>query len=100
MKKYDLNATTLAFLGFLLVFFGLFLFYPVGLLLKGAFVADGKFSLKFFQLLVSSPLQREALLNSFLIALLTTAATTLLALPLGWVMTRFKFRGKAVLGSL
>jgi hypothetical protein len=34
IKKYDLNATTLAFLGFLLVFFGLFLFYPVGLLLK------------------------------------------------------------------
>src|SRR5688572_2326948 len=38
MKKYDLNATTILFLGLLMIFFGLFLFYPVGLLLKGAFV--------------------------------------------------------------
>ncbi len=100
MKKYDLNATTLAFLGLLLLFFGLFLFYPVGLLLKGAFVANGQFSLEFFQLLLRSPLQRESLWNSLLIALLTTVATSLLALPLAWVMTRFSFRGKALLGSL
>jgi len=100
MKKYDLNATTGAFLGFLLLFFGLFLFYPVGLLLKGAFVANGRLSLKFFSLLLASPLQRESLLNSFGIALLTTAGTTWLSLPLAWGMTRLKFRGKAVLGSL
>src|SRR5262245_55080645 len=100
MKKYDLNITTVAFLGFLLLFFGLFLFYPVGLLLKGAFVSEGRFSLRFFQLLLSSPLQRESLFNSFAIALLTTAATTVLTLPLAWLMTRFSFRGKALLGSL
>src|SRR6266536_1705127 len=100
MKKYDLNVTTAVFLGFLLLFFGLFLFYPVGLLLKGAFVANGRFSLKFFSLLLASPLQREALLNSFLIALLTTVATAWLSLPLAWGMTRLKFRGKAMLGGL
>ena len=100
MKKYDLNLTTSLFLGFLLVFFGLFLFYPIGLLLKGAFVVEGKFSLRYFELLLSSPLQRESLLNSFLIAIFTTAATTLLTLPLAWAMTRFSFRGKAILGSL
>ena len=99
-KRYDLNPTTCAFLGFLLLFFGLFLFYPVGLLLKGAFIADGKFSLKYFGLLLSSPLQRESLVNSFAIALLTTALTTLLTLPLAWLMTRFSFRGKAIAGSL
>jgi iron(III) transport system permease protein len=100
MKKYDLNFTTIAFLGFLLLFFGLFLFYPVGLLLKGAFLVEGRFSFRFFQLLLSSPLQRESLFNSFAIALLTTAATTVLTLPLAWLMTRFSFRGKALLGSL
>ena len=100
MKKYDLNLTTSLFLGFLLVFFGLFLFYPVGLLLKGAFVVEGKFSLRYFELLLSSPLQRESLLNSFLIAIFTTAATTLLTLPLAWAMTRFSFRGKVILSSL
>jgi len=100
MKKHDLNLTTCLFLGFLLVFFGLFLFYPVGLLLKGAFVVEGKFSLRYFELLLSSPLQRESLLNSFLIAIFTTAATTLLTLPLAWAMTRFSFRGKAILSGL
>jgi iron(III) transport system permease protein len=100
MKRYDLNFTTVAFLGLLFAFFGLFLFYPVGLLLKGAFVAEGRFSVRFFELLLSSPLQRESLLNSFLIALFTTLLTTLLTLPLAWAMTRFNFRGKALLGSL
>jgi len=100
MKRYDLNATTLGFLGLLLAFFGLFLFYPVSLLLKGAFISEGRFTLKFFDLLLSSPLQRESLRNSFLIALLTTGLATLLTLPMAWVMTRFNFAGKAVLGSL
>jgi iron(III) transport system permease protein len=100
MKKYDLNVTTVTFLGLLLLFFGIFLFYPVSLLLKGAFVADGRFSMNYFQMLLSSPLQREALLNSFNIALLTTAFTTVLTLPLAWLMTRFHFRGKALLSGL
>jgi iron(III) transport system permease protein len=100
MKRYDLNATTLACLGLLLLFFGLFLFYPVGLLLKGAFYSDGRFTLTFFELLLSSPLQRQALLNSFLIALLTTGLTTFLTLPMAWAMTRFNFAGKALLGGL
>jgi len=100
MKKYDLNVTTVGFLGLLLLFFGIFLFYPVSLLLQGAFIAEGRFSLKYFQMLLSSPLQREALFNSFNIALLTTGFTTLLALPLAWLMTRFRFRGKALLSGL
>jgi iron(III) transport system permease protein len=100
MKRYDLSPTTSSFLGVLLIFFGVFLFYPVGLLLKGAFVVEGRFSLHYFDLLVSSPLQREALGTSCLIALLTTALTTLLTLPLAWLTTRFSFRGKALLTSL
>ena len=100
VKRYDLNLTTCAFLGFLALFFGLFLFYPVGLLLQGAFVSGGRFSLEYFQLLVSSPLQRESLRNSFAIALLTTALTTVLTLPLAHVMTRLSFRGKALAGGL
>jgi iron(III) transport system permease protein len=100
VKKYDLNVTSVLFLLLLFLFFGVFLFYPVSLLLKGAFVAEGHFSLAWFRLLLSSPLQRQALLTSFLIALWTTAGTTLLTLPLAWVMTRFAFRGKTLLSSL
>ena len=100
MKKYDLNATTIGFLIALAAFFGVFLFYPVSLSLWQAFFADGKFTLEYFRLLLASPLQREALGNSFLIALLTTGATTLITLPLASLMTRFDFRGKGLLSGL
>src|SRR5438876_3919856 len=99
-KRYDLNASTLVFLGLLLLFFGVFLFYPVSLLLHGAFVVNGKLSLGYFEMLLSSPLQRQSLLNSFLIALFTTCLTTLLTVPLAYLMTRFSFRGKALLSGL
>ncbi|HYT59750.1 MAG TPA: iron ABC transporter permease [Haliangiales bacterium] len=99
-KKYDWNLSTTVFLTLLLTFFGAFLFYPVSFMLKGAFFADDRFSLKYFLLLLESPLQRESLFNSFAIAFLTTALTTLLALPLAHWMTRFDFRGKALLSGL
>jgi iron(III) transport system permease protein len=100
MKKYDLNLTTTVFLGALLAFFGVFLFYPVSGLLQGAFQSNGRFSLEYFRLLLASPLQRQSLLNSSMIALLTTGLTTLLTLPLAHLMTRFQFRGKTLLSGL
>jgi len=100
MKKYDLNFTTGGFLLVLLLFFGAFLFYPVSFMLKGAFFAERTFSLKYFALLVESPLLRESLLNSVSIAFLTTLLTTLLTLPLAHWMTRFSFRGKTMLSGL
>src|SRR5947207_3333947 len=86
----------LAFLGLLLLFFSIFLFYPSARLFKEAFAVNGNFSLGNFKLLLSSPLQRQALLNSFLLALFTTGLATLLTMPLAYVMTRFSFRGKAL----
>ncbi len=100
MKKYDLNFSTTAFLALLLLFFGVFLFYPASFMLKGAFFAEGKFTLRYFSLLLESPLQRQSIFNSFAIAFLTTGLTTLLALPLAHWITRFDFRGKTLLGSL
>jgi iron(III) transport system permease protein len=100
MTKYDLNLKTVAFLALLAGFFGAFLFYPVSFSLQNALVADGRFSLRYFELLLSSPLQRESLGNSFLLGLITTGLATLLTLPMAWLMTRFDFRGKALLGSL
>ncbi len=100
MRRYDWSAGTLAILGLLVAFFAVFLFYPVGLMLRRAFEADGRFTLEFFGLLLASPLQREALANSLTIALTTTALTTVLALPLAHAMTRYRFPGKALLSGL
>jgi iron(III) transport system permease protein len=96
----DLNRSTLFFLGLLAVFFGAFLLYPVSYLLKGAFGPTGGFTLDYFGLLLASPLQREALFNSLLIAVLTTLLTSLVALPLAHGMTRYEFPGKTLLGGL
>src|SRR5205807_8152863 len=51
-------------------------------------------------MLLSSPLQRQSLLNSFSIAFFTTGLTTLITVPLAYLMTRFSFRGKALLNGL
>src|SRR5688572_1684259 len=88
------------FLVVLALFFGLFLVYPVSLLLKGAFIDAGRFTFKYFGMLLSSPVQRESLSNSFAIATLTTVLTTILVMPLASVLTRFDFRGKALLHAL
>lgn len=91
---------TIIFLVVLALFFGFFLLYPVSLLLKGAFIDAGHFTFKYFGLLLSSPLQRESLFNSFAIATLTTVLTTILVMPVASLLTRFDFRGKALLNTL
>lgn len=100
MKRHDLDGWTLTFLGLLLAFFAAFLLYPVGFMLRRAFGTGGEFTLAHFGYLLASPLLREALWNSLALALLTTAATTALALPLAHWMTRYDFAGKALLGGL
>jgi iron(III) transport system permease protein len=100
MKRYDLTLSTQVFLWVLLLFFGAFLFYPVTFMLRHAFVSESGFTLKYFGQWLASPLQREALRNSFLVGLLTTAFTTVLALPLADLMTRYEFRGKGWLSGL
>jgi iron(III) transport system permease protein len=100
MKKYDLNVSTIAFLALLAAFFGAFLFYPVSFMLRRAFGSGSEFTWAYFQLLLSSPLQREALWNSFLIAALTTFLATLLTVPLAHLMTRYAFAGKTLLSGL
>src|SRR5881394_1891562 len=100
MRNYDLNGVVVAFLALLLLFFGLFLFYPVALLLKGAFLVDGRFGLQFFSLLLSSPLQRESLLNSLSLAAVTTLLATGLTMPMAWALHRYEFAGKSVCRAL
>lgn len=100
MKRYDFDAWTASLLVLVMLFFAAFLFYPVAFLLKGAFGSGGRFTLEYFGMLLSSPLQREALANSFLIAVATTILTTLVAVPLAHAFTRYQFRGKTLLGGL
>lgn len=100
MKRYDLTWGTISLLTLVLSFFAVFLLYPAGLMLKEAFVVDRHLTLHQFQLLLESPLQRDALWNSFLLASGTTVGATLVALPLAWITTRYQFWGRSALSAL
>ena len=100
MRRWDLNGWTLAFLGVLAVFFLAFLFYPLSFMLRRGFGTGEEFTLRYFILLFQSPVQREALLHSAVLATLTTLGCSLVTLPLAHVFTRWNFAGRSLLSSL
>lgn len=100
MKRYDLNLTNCVLLAILATFFGIFLIYPIGYMLRGAFFYEGKVSLQYFEMLLQSPLQRESLRNSLAIGLLTTFIATLITMPIAHLMVRYDFFGKSIASGL
>jgi iron(III) transport system permease protein len=90
-----------AFLGVLIAaFFIAFLFFPLWHVLRQAIIVDGILSTKLFLLLFENPVQRECVITSLEIGLLTTILTTVISLWLAFLMGRCTFKGKTVLGSL
>ena len=81
-------------------YLGIFLIYPVWVMLKGTFSSANGFSFEYFTILISSPLVREACLNSLIIALATTILTLIISLPIAHIMTRYTFPGKEILNTL
>jgi iron(III) transport system permease protein len=90
---------TLLFLLLLGVFFALFMLYPLAYVCANAFVVQERFSLVFFQLMLTNPTTRTIIVNSLNLALASTLATTLISLPLAWLMVRYDVRGKGLLNG-
>jgi len=91
---------SLVFLG-TLAFFGAFVVWPVVQIVQGGFLdADGHFTLAHLGALLAHPLYREGLINSFLLACVTTVFALALGLPLAYCADRFRFPGKTVLTAL
>ncbi len=84
--------------------FVLFLLWPIGLTVGGAFFdANGSFTTAYFFGdigVFSDPTYRQGMLNSLLIGTATTILCLLIALPLASISTRYDFRGKALLSAL
>lgn len=78
------------------LFFAVLLFYPVGYMLAGAFVIDGRLTLRAFDLLFRDALLVESIRNSLGIAAAVTVTTTLIAFPLAHLFVHYDFRGKAL----
>lgn len=83
------------------VFFALFFVWPIFETLRGAFVAsDGRFTIEYFLEVFRNPIYLEGLWNSLMMAVWSTALTTLIAVPLAVMSDRYLFPGRSLLGAL
>jgi iron(III) transport system permease protein len=91
-------------LGLVFGFLGLFLIYPVLYVVKGSvYVEQGgqkQFSLIFFELFAGSPFMWRCLGNSFVLSVLTTFLSAILAMPLAFVFVRYQFPMKTLWRTL
>jgi iron(III) transport system permease protein len=89
---------------FILAIFAVFLIWPIGLTVSGAFIdPEGGFTTRYFfgdLGVFSDSNYRDGIRNSLTIAAGTTILCLLLALPLAALSTRYEFPGKALLSSL
>jgi iron(III) transport system permease protein len=99
-SRYDLAPINLAVLLFLWLFFAAFMLYPLCYVFSNAFFTAEGFSLIFFKLMLSSPNYTTILANSVNLGLVVTLLTTLLSLPLAFLLVRYDFPGKGVLNGL
>jgi len=96
-RAWKLTAAALIATGVML---GLFLFYPLGYVFREAFFPQGRFSLGFFHNVIANPVTREAIGNSFLLAISATVLTAALAIPLALATVRYRFPAKGLLTGL
>jgi iron(III) transport system permease protein len=95
MKK-----STALFLAAVAGFLGIFLFYPLLYVLRESFFVKGHFSPAFYRNILANPATRTAIANSCGLSLATTLITALLAVPLAFLTTRFRFPGKSLMTGL
>lgn len=86
-------------------FLGLFLIWPVALVLSGAFVevqSDGSrvFTTQYIAGVFADPVLRDSIANSLLLAAIVTLVTIVMALPLSLMTTRYEFAGKRIIENL
>ena len=101
LLRYDLTVQRLLFLALLASFALAFLFYPLGFTLAKAFIVSdrtggSRFTASVFLLMLTDPANWELILNSINLALAVTLFTTLLAVPMAWVMNRYEFPFKGL----
>jgi iron(III) transport system permease protein len=85
---------------FIALFLGAFLVWPLAYVFRRAFVDEQGFTLLYVKSLVTDRGQFQAIGNSALIALLVTAGSLAVSLPLAWLMSRRAFPGKTLVSGL
>ncbi len=97
-KTYDWGSFTVFVAALALILF--FMVYPIALVVIDAFKAQGAFSFYHFSTFWSNRFYRTGLINSFLLASLSVIATTIVGVPLAYIMVRYDFPGKKLFNTL
>ncbi len=84
-------------IGAVTAFLAVFLLLPLALILFQGFSGADGLSLAPLTNVFLHPLYRQGLLNSAAIAATSTLLAALIALPVAWVMARYRFRGRTIL---
>ena len=90
-----------ALMALLLAILGVFVVLPVGMVLKVALTdADGGLTASHLLRFFENPLYIESLMNSLAAGLWTVVLSTVLALPLAFVVARYEFPGRMLVITL
>jgi len=91
-----------SFLIFLLImaFLSAFLIYPIIYVFVNSFFIGGNISLYYFESMIQDPLYRESIVNSLTIGLTATVLTSLISIPLAFLMVRYDFPLKRLVQGL
>lgn len=93
------RADKLLFGGFI-AFFAVFTLYPLIEVFRQALFQDGHISVGYFVNIINTPLMREAIWNSFMLAVGATGLCVVVALPLALLTHYVTFPGKSLLSGL
>ena len=94
------GAGSYVFLAALALFFGAFLFYPISYVVAKSAYTKGGYSLTFFRVVFLDAHLRGAILRSLALGALTTLTVSVIAIPLAFIATRYRFPGKGLMGGL
>ena len=99
-QKYDLTPSISSIFLLILLFFVLFLIYPLLYVFKEAFWIENTFSLTYFKLMMTDPNIRTLVINSFKIGVMVTCVTSIVSLPLAYFMSRYRYPGRNLFRSV
>lgn len=95
-----LSLTSILLLTAITAFLGVFLVYPLAVMLVRAVYFNGRWSADFLLALLTNVANRTALWNTLQIGIYTTLVSTVIALPMAWIFARYSFPGKALMNGL
>jgi iron(III) transport system permease protein len=98
-QRFSESSASLPLVLGVIAFLGAFLLWPLAYVFVNAFRDKGGLTLDYIKPLFQNPATLQAMGNSFLIAVLVTAACTAVALPLAWLFARRDFAGKSWFGG-